>query len=116
MLDNCSARRSARRLICSISPYPASSPSRPGGVREGRGSSTEGQELLALGGAQPLRPRHHILEQKALQQRRGRRLVRSRCVLCFDLPFGAPGKPPLATEQIAVGQRFMRQIFRSPSH
>ena len=26
-----------------------------------------------------------------------------RCILAVDLPFGAPGKPPLATQQITVG-------------
>jgi len=66
-------------------------------------------------GWQPLRPSHHVLEEKALQQRGRRRLVdsvMSRCALRSNPPFGAPGKPPLAAQQVAVGQHFARQILR----
>ena len=75
--------------------------------RRGQGSWIEGQELLALGRVQPLRPGHHVSEEKTFQQRRRASFVDSlvilRCILAVDLSFGAPGKPPLAAQQIAVG-------------
>jgi hypothetical protein len=84
--------------------------------REKRGlGAAPGVRSSSRWGWQPLRPSHHVLEEKALQQRGRRRIVdsvMSRCALRSNPPFGAPGKPPLAAQQIAVGQRFARQILR----
>ena len=75
--------------------------------RRGQVSSIEGQELLALDRVQPLRLGHHIPQEKTLKQRRRASFVGSlvvlRCILAVDLSFGAPSKPPLASQQIAVG-------------
>lgn len=84
--------------------------------REKRGlGAAPGVRSSSCWGWQPLRPSHHVLEEKALQQRGRRRLVdsvMSRCALRSNPPFGAPGKPPLAAQQVAVGQHFARQILR----
>src|ERR1019366_4825076 len=84
--------------------------------REKRGlEAAPGVRSSSCWGWQPLPPSHHVLEEKALQQRGRRRLVdsvMSRCALRSNPPFGAPGKPPLAAQQVAVGQHFARQILR----
>ena len=77
----------------------------------------QGQHITTLGGGQSLRPGDDVLEQEAFQQ--GCRCglfgsVSSR--VGRDIPLGPPGNPPLAAQQIAVGQRFMRQLFCSPAH